>query len=134
MSSETSNKEPNHSGASHESHHSKGATFVDPLGASAIEESASHHPESADEHSVAMLDGARELNDQDGDAFTSSDRSLSTVSTGPLDQAFSVEDLGNTKVTLDNADQWLEEIKIRMDKLRQDVDELNARLDRFKRP
>jgi hypothetical protein len=134
VSSETSNKEPNHPSASHEPHHSKGATFVDPLGESAIEESVSHHPERADEQSVAMLDGAREINDQEGDAFTSTDRSLATVSAGPLDPVLSVEELGNTKVTPDNADQWLEEIKIRMDKLRQDVDELNARLDRFKRP
>ena len=134
MSSETSNKEPNHSSDSHESHHSKGATFVDPLGASAIEESVSHHPQSADEQSLAMLDGARELNDHEGDVVTTSDRSLTTDFADPSDQVLSVEALGNTKVTPDNADQWWEEIKIRMDKLRQDVDELNARLDRFKRP
>jgi hypothetical protein len=59
---------------------------------------------------------------------------LAPDSVDPTGLTLSLDGLNNTKVTPDNADQWIEEIKIRIDKLRQDVDELNARLDRFKRP
>ena len=79
-----------------------------------------------------MLEGAQESSARQPSPGENS--LLASDSVGPAGLTLSLDGLNNTQVTSDNADQWIEEIKIRIDKLRQDVDELNARLDRFKRP
>jgi len=127
VSTESTTKDLDHPGDHQEAHPSKGATFVDPLGSTTIEEGS--HTHGAEVQSVAMLEGA-----QESSARPAENSLLAPDSVDPTGLTLSLDGLNNTKVTPDNADQWIEEIKIRIDKLRQDVDELNARLDRFKRP
>ena len=130
MSTESTTKDLDHPSDHHEAHHSKGATFEDPLGSTTIEEGS--HTHGALVQSVAMLEGAQESSARQPSPGENS--LLAPDSVGPAGLTLSLDGLNNTQVTSDNADQWIEEIKIRIDKLRQDVDELNARLDRFKRP
>jgi hypothetical protein len=130
VSTESTTKDLDHPSDHHEEHHSKGATFVDPLGSTTIEEGS--HAHGAEVQSVAMLEGAQESSAQA--PLPAENSRLASDWVDPTGLTLSLDGLNNTKVTSDNADQWIEEIKIRMDKLRQDVDELNARLDRFKRP
>jgi len=136
VSTESTPKALDHSSDHHESHHSKGASFVDPLGTAEIEGEGSSH--GAMVASEAMLEGAKESSAEPAlvslEAESDENPPSDSAALDANGMVVSAEGLSNTKVTSDNADQWLEEIKIRMDKLRQDVDELNARLDRFKRP
>jgi len=134
VSTESTHPDSNHPAGHPESHHPKGASFVDPMGTSEIEEDSARHGGHDQGPSEAMLEGAHELGASDPDPTAFADGPIAPTMEGPLALSASLEQLDNTKVTLVNADQWMEEIKVRMDKLRQDVDELNARLDRLRRP
>jgi hypothetical protein len=135
VSPESSTQDSDHSNAHDHVHHAAGATFVDPLGSTAIEPVKDLHEDNLEpvdvlesngvstQGSLISLDqGSEDVPNQVDLVNTSQDVALSLVAPQ------------NTKVTPDNADQWIEGIKVRMDKLREDVNELNARLDRFKRP